>query len=97
MFTFWAAIGSAYAAWFNFQYLDKFIMPWYPFGWLYYVGPIALGRWFLGYQSFFNMFLGLMWSISTASAFACLGFFGSQASVHTYVCKRLQTEPIIPN
>lgn len=97
VFTFWAAIGSAYAAWFNFQYLDKFIMPWYPFGWLYYVGPIALGRWFLGYQSFFNMFLGLMWSISTASAFACLGFFGSQIfytangyTMHDYHVNRLK-------
>ncbi|KAH7698193.1 Protein DHHC-10 [Aphelenchoides avenae] len=75
VFTFWAAIGSAYAAWLNFHYLDRFFVPYYPLGWVYYIGPIGLGRWFLGYQSFFMAFLGITWSVCAMSAIGAFCFF----------------------
>uniref|UniRef100_A0A915CPD1 Palmitoyltransferase n=1 Tax=Ditylenchus dipsaci TaxID=166011 RepID=A0A915CPD1_9BILA len=52
VFLFWAVLGAGYGAMLNFSYLNLFVSPWYPTGWFYYIGPVALARWFLGLESF---------------------------------------------
>jgi hypothetical protein len=61
--------------------LDKFVSPWYPFGWIDYIGPIALVRWMFYGGTFFNFFLAMVFSAAVASSIAALGFFGAQVSM----------------
>lgn len=75
VFLFWATLGAAYGCSFNFSYLNQNVVPWFPFGWLYYIGPIAMIRWIIGFETAFNMFLALMFSVSFASTLGALGFF----------------------
>ncbi|KAI3409963.1 hypothetical protein GPALN_006333 [Globodera pallida] len=75
VFLFWAFVGAIYGTTFNFAYLDKHVSPWFPFGWFFYLGPIAMVRWLIGYDSLFNAFLAVMFSMSVASAFATIGLF----------------------
>ncbi|KAI1714377.1 DHHC palmitoyltransferase domain-containing protein [Ditylenchus destructor] len=75
VFLFWAAIGSLYGTMINFAYLNRFVTPWYPTGWLCYIGPVTLIRWLLGYEQFFNMCLCVLFSMSFASFVGALAFF----------------------
>uniref|UniRef100_A0A914CN94 Palmitoyltransferase n=1 Tax=Acrobeloides nanus TaxID=290746 RepID=A0A914CN94_9BILA len=97
VFLFWASFGAFYGCWYNFWYLNEFVNPWYPFGWMTYIGPVALFRWALGYSSLFNMFLAVLFSISFASGFGALAFFIAQMfytlygyTMHDYHVGRLR-------
>ncbi|KAI6191396.1 Lethal (2) 35Be [Aphelenchoides bicaudatus] len=78
VFLFWAVVGSAYGGTYTFRYLNRFVTPWYPFGWVEYIGPIALGKWIFGHGIFFDVFLAMVFSAAVASSIAALGFFGAQ-------------------
>jgi palmitoyltransferase len=78
VFLIWASIGSAYGAVYNFRYLNRFVAPWYPFGWANYIAPFALVRWILGHDTFFNFFVALMFSAATASSLGAAAFCAAQ-------------------
>ncbi|KAI6210637.1 Lethal (2) 35Be [Aphelenchoides besseyi] len=86
VFLLWAALGAAYGASFTFCYLDRFVAPWYPFGWIQYLAPVALTNWILGHDSFLNFFFAILFSAAAASSVAAAGFFGVQIfyTVHGY-------------
>ncbi|KAI1695268.1 DHHC palmitoyltransferase domain-containing protein [Ditylenchus destructor] len=99
VFLFWAAIGSIYGSMLNFAYLNAFVTPWYPTGWLYYIGPVAVIRWLLGYEQFFNMWLAVLFSMSVSSFFGALVFFVLQMfytlqgyTMHDYHVSRLRDQ-----
>lgn len=75
LFLFWATIGASYGSYYTMLYLNKFVTPFWPFGWITYIGPIALVRWFFGYEMLGNAGLAIAFSISFASAFSAGAFF----------------------
>jgi palmitoyltransferase len=97
VFLFWAVFGALYGAFLTGVYLNEYLTPWFPFGWLTYVGPIALVRWAFGYESLFNMFIAVMFSMSFSSGFGALAFFGFQMfytlegyTMHDYHVSRIK-------
>lgn len=97
VFLFWACVGSFYGCSFLFMYLNEFVTPCFPFGWITYVGPIAIFRWMFGYESAFNMFIAIMFSMAFSSGFGALTFLGLQMfytlegyTMHDYHVGRLK-------
>lgn len=80
VFLIWAALGAGLGSIFNFIYLDRMVISWYPFGWINYLGPVAIIRWIIGWEQLFNMILAIMFSISSASCFSALAFFCAQVN-----------------
>jgi palmitoyltransferase len=78
IFLFWAIFGAFYGTFLTSLYLNEYVAPFYPFGWFQHVGPVALVRWAFGYESLFNMFIAVMFSMSFSSGFGALAFFGFQ-------------------
>ncbi|KAI6175150.1 Lethal (2) 35Be [Aphelenchoides fujianensis] len=98
-FLLWASIGAAYGASFTFAYLNRFVSPWYPFGWVQYLAPVSLANWLLGHDSFGNFLLAILFSAAAASSVAAIGFFGVQIfytangyTHHDYHVGRLRDE-----
>uniref|UniRef100_A0A914XRY4 Palmitoyltransferase n=1 Tax=Panagrolaimus superbus TaxID=310955 RepID=A0A914XRY4_9BILA len=97
VFLFWSVFGALYGALLTFYYLNDFVTPWFPFGWFTYAGPVALVRYAFGYESLFNMFIAVMFSMSFSSGFGALAFFGFQMyytlhgyTMHDYHVARLK-------
>ncbi|KAE9552508.1 hypothetical protein FO519_004288 [Halicephalobus sp. NKZ332] len=97
VFLFWASLGAFYGCSYLFTYLNTFVTPWFPLGWLTYVGPISIVRWIFGYESAFNMMIAVVFSMAFSSGFGALGFFGFQIfytlegyTMHDYHVGRLK-------
>ncbi|CAI5454150.1 unnamed protein product [Caenorhabditis angaria] len=86
VFLFWCTIGLAVALPHLFFYLNTQVYYWYPFGFLYYLGPIAIGRWVFGYASFVQAVFSTIFSFAFAALVTAGGFFGMQVyyTVHGY-------------
>ncbi|GMT04972.1 hypothetical protein PENTCL1PPCAC_27146, partial [Pristionchus entomophagus] len=86
VFLFWATIGCVIGARYIFAYMDKEIVPWYPFGWVQYIAPVAVFRWLLGYVSLWNVWTCMVFSFACASCIGALSFFVTQMfyTLHGY-------------
>ena len=97
VFLLWATLGASGGAYFNFAYMNQFVRPWYPTGWLTYIAPVALFRWFLGWDTFGNACLAVLLSVSCASGLAAFSFLCAQIfytangyTMHDYHVGRLK-------
>ncbi|GMT31191.1 hypothetical protein PFISCL1PPCAC_22488, partial [Pristionchus fissidentatus] len=86
VFLFWATVGTAIGARFIFLYMDAVVAPWYPFGWVQYIAPVAVGRWLLGYDPIWVAFTCMAFSFAVASCIGALAFFVTQMfyTLHGY-------------
>ncbi|CAK5095923.1 unnamed protein product [Meloidogyne enterolobii] len=75
VFLFWASLGAIYGSYFNFVFLNKHMMYWFPYGWLCFLGPVSMIRWVLGWETAFNMGMAVLFSFSFASTLGAFGFF----------------------
>lgn len=79
VFVLWAGVGAACGAFFLLLYLIKFVEPdVLPYGFLKFIAPFALIRWFMAYETLTNMAMCIGFSIACASSIAALIFFVSQ-------------------
>ncbi|CAD5234309.1 unnamed protein product [Bursaphelenchus xylophilus] len=98
VFLIWACIGSLYGSYFTLKYIHyKLVNQWFPYEWLRFVAPIALVRWFFGYDTLFNMMFSVLACASVATTLASAGFFGAQMfytlqgyTMHDYHVGRLR-------
>ncbi|CEF62677.1 Lethal (2) 35Be [Strongyloides ratti] len=83
IFCLWGGIGAMYGLRFTIAYMNKFVAPAFPYGFVYWLSPVALVRWLIGYETFSNVFLGTFFTITLSVVFGALGFFGAQC-FYTY-------------
>ncbi|GMR31554.1 hypothetical protein PMAYCL1PPCAC_01749, partial [Pristionchus mayeri] len=86
IFLFWATIGCAVGARYIASYMDQEITPWYPFGWVYFIAPVSVGRWLLGYCSLWVVWTTMVFSFACTSALGAFAFFVTQVfyTLHGY-------------
>ncbi|PAV63385.1 hypothetical protein WR25_06321 isoform B [Diploscapter pachys] len=75
-FLFWCCVGLFLAVPIMWSYMNATVAPWYPLGFFYYAGPIALIRWVLGYSTFGSFCLASLFSFAIGGLCSALGFFG---------------------
>ncbi|PAV89616.1 hypothetical protein WR25_19657 isoform B [Diploscapter pachys] len=75
-FLFWCCVGLLLAVPIMWSYMNATVAPWYPLGFFYYAGPIALIRWALGYSTFGSFCLASLFSFAIGGLCSALGFFG---------------------
>ncbi|GMR31552.1 hypothetical protein PMAYCL1PPCAC_01747, partial [Pristionchus mayeri] len=97
IFLFWTTVGCLVGAGFILMYMEQEIMPWYPFGWLYYIGPVCVGRWLMGYCSISAVWTCTIFCLAVASASGAFGFFVAQLfytlrgyTMHDFHCRRIR-------
>ncbi|VDK57235.1 unnamed protein product [Anisakis simplex] len=79
VFVLWAGVGCALGSYYLLMYLITFVETnLYPFGWIKFVAPFAIGRWLASYETFTNMFMCIVFSISVSTSVAAFIFFFSQ-------------------
>lgn len=78
-FLLWATIGAAYGTTFTYSYLNKFFRPFFPWGWVDYIAPIALKKWlFVQHCSLIDLAMCVLFSGGVASTIGAGLFFISQ-------------------
>ncbi|KAF1747839.1 hypothetical protein GCK72_024305 [Caenorhabditis remanei] len=75
VFLFWCSIGLIIAMPHLFFYMNTQIAYWYPFGFLHYIGPVAVLRWMFGYVPFAHACFSTLFSFAGASLITAGGFF----------------------
>uniref|UniRef100_A0A915I947 Palmitoyltransferase n=1 Tax=Romanomermis culicivorax TaxID=13658 RepID=A0A915I947_ROMCU len=80
VFLFWSVIGSIYATSFTFRYLNAYYMPFWPFGWINYIFPVAAKNFLYTQQGDpFQLLVVLLFSVGSASGVSSLMFLVYQA------------------
>ncbi|CAJ0578884.1 unnamed protein product, partial [Mesorhabditis spiculigera] len=78
VFNFWAMIGAALCSSYILSYLDHAVQPWYPFGWVHFLAPVAVVKWILGKELLVNAAICVAFSFGAASCIASMAFFAIQ-------------------
>lgn len=63
----------------------------YPFGFMYYIGPVAVFRWIFGYTPFGQACFSTLFSFAAASLITAGGFFGMQVGYSFHFRKQTST------
>ncbi|CAB3400980.1 unnamed protein product [Caenorhabditis bovis] len=86
VFLFWCSLGILIAVPHLWFYMNEEIAYWYPYGFLNFVGPVAVVKWMLGYSPFSHAVMSTIFSFSIAALITAGGFLGMQLyyTVHGY-------------
>uniref|UniRef100_A0A0N4ZRA6 Palmitoyltransferase n=1 Tax=Parastrongyloides trichosuri TaxID=131310 RepID=A0A0N4ZRA6_PARTI len=83
MFCFWAGLGALYGVTFTVTYMHQFVAPAFPYGFVFWVSPIAFVRWLIGIETFPNVFIGTFFTLTLSTVIGAWGFFSAQC-FYTY-------------